>query len=605
MAREDDAPQISLTRPQWVRLIVVGVFVAFVVARVAADGVRVAYPLSLFGYVTNGDGVIDSVSGQAKKPDPLRVGDRIRIDHIPPDDRKPGIVGESSFSYDNPQRKLPVDRSGIVRIIHVNGTTETVTSRVLAVLRILLFVLVVALGAILYLVQPSIATAAIFAYCLGAEFMATYIGIVIPNPWRQIPEWIAAVLVGAARPALLLFACCLVIESPRVQRAFAIAAGAIAFVLGNLNAFADWRLTYAAIPARGLVRVYEMFSQSITALTILVFVAAFVRARGVERQRIGWIVVAFALASGARLASDQLFPRYLTPWENGVLLAIVALPIAVVWLAVVRQNFFNVDFVVSRAVVYVALTAAVVGTISVSEEIGTYIFYQNTDLAYGFLIAISMGIGSLTGKIREFLSHLVDRFIFRDRHAQRVALESICGTILDAESDDIVYRALLQEAAHALELSFGGILKRGSDDYYELTYNYNWPGDCVVKLSAKDDLTCAIVRSRGAMTFTASDTRLIKKAFPTERLCFAAPLFFDRSVSAIVVFGHNVSGLDLDGEERELLVRIIAHASIALNAIELERYRSGRSDGAAAREAFASMANALVTVESETPKRIG
>jgi hypothetical protein len=71
------------------------------------------------------------------------------------------------------------------------------------------------------------------------------------------------------------------------------------------------------------------------------------------------------------------------------------------------------------------------------------------------------------------------------------------------------------------------------------------------------------------------------------------------------VFGHNVSGLDLDGEERELLVRIIAHASIALNAIELERYRSGRSDGEAAREAFASMANALVTVESETPKRIG
>ncbi len=70
------------------------------------------------------------------------------------------------------------------------------------------------------------------------------------------------------------------------------------------------------------------------------------------------------------------------------------LPILVVWVAVVRERFFNVDFVVSRAVVYVALSATVIGIISASEEIGTYVFYQNTDLAYGFLIAISMVVGS-------------------------------------------------------------------------------------------------------------------------------------------------------------------------------------------------------------------
>ena len=45
-------------------------------------------------------------------------------------------------------------------------------------------------------------------------------------------------------------------------------------------------------------------------------------------------------------------------------------------------------------------------------------------------------------------------------------------------------------------------------------------------------------------------------------------------VSGIVVYGHNVSGLDLDPDERELLVRVVAHASIALNAIELNRYRN-------------------------------
>ena len=56
-------------------------------------------------------------------------------------------------------------------------------------------------------------------------------------------------------------------------------------------------------------------------------------------------------------------------------------------------------------------------------------------------------------------------------------------------------------------------------------------------------------------------------------MTFAAPLFSDRRVGAIIVYGHNVSGLDVDPEERELLVRVVEHATIALREIELARYR--------------------------------
>ncbi len=44
-----------------------------------------------------------------------------------------------------------------------------------------------------------------------------------------------------------------------------------------------------------------------------------------------------------------------------------------------------------------------------------------------------------------------------------------------------------------------------------------------------------------------------------------------------MVYGHNVSGLDLDPDEREQLVRVVAHASIALNTIELNRYRNSNA----------------------------
>jgi hypothetical protein len=182
-----------------------------------------------------------------------------------------------------------------------------------------------------------------------------------------------------------------------------------------------------------------------------------------------------------------------------------------------------------------------------------------------------------TGRIHESLGHVVDRFIFRGRLQQREALEIIAGYILDAESEDLVYRALLQDATIALKLSFGGLLGRQPDGSYKLVQSYNWPAELTIALGPDDELSRVITSKRGALTFSAKDTRVIQDSFPNERLTFVAPLLFDRSVSGIVVYGHNVSGLDLDPEERELLVRVVAHASIALNTIELNRYRNATS----------------------------
>jgi hypothetical protein len=313
-------------------------------------------------------------------------------------------------------------------------------------------------------------------------------------------------------------------------------------------------------------------------MTVVALLVAFLRARQNDRHRISWIAAAFVVAGLARLASDALFPAgRIALWQNSLLVSVTIVPIITIWIAVIRHQFFNVDFVVSRAVVYAAVTAGVFGVISLFEELGTYLFYQSADFAYIVFSAITLAIGMFTGKLVQVLSQLVDRFLFRDRLEQRQALEFIAGYILDAETVEDVYRALLQDAAHALKLSFGGILGRQSDGSYELAQSYNWPEDVTIKLGPSDELTRAITRTRGALTFSGKDTRLIQKSFPNERVTFAAPLFFDRTVSGIVVYGHNVMGLDLDPEEREHLVRVVAHASIALNTIELSRYRTSNA----------------------------
>jgi hypothetical protein len=132
---------------------------------------------------------------------------------------------------------------------------------------------------------------------------------------------------------------------------------------------------------------------------------------------------------------------------------------------------------------------------------------------------------------------------------------------------------LLVDAPHALDLAFGGIFERTAGGSFRLGPSNNWPAECDVELAGNDDLLEAIHRSRGPLRFSGKDSKLVRGTLANARLTFVAPLFFERSVYAIVVYGHSQIGLNLDPEEREALIEVIAHASIALAAIELARYR--------------------------------
>jgi hypothetical protein len=313
-------------------------------------------------------------------------------------------------------------------------------------------------------------------------------------------------------------------------------------------------------------------------LTAIAFAVAFVRTRGAERQRTGWIVASFAIAGAGRILSEHFFPMYLNFWENGALLSLSIIPVIVVWIAVVKHHFFDIDFMVSRALVYTAITAAVIGIVGGSEELLTYIFYNNTNLAYGFIIGISLVIGSTFGRVKDFLESFVDRFIFRERHAQRTSLERVASNLLDADDAATVYSVLLHDVPSILDLSFSGIMMRTAEGGYTLAHEWNWPPECVSSLSPDHPLTRDIYKSRGVLPEDAVRSTMVKALFPNERLTYAAPLYFDRNVSALVLYGHSVSGLDIDPEERVTLVRLMSNASIALNSIELTAYRNAHAE---------------------------
>jgi hypothetical protein len=590
-------PKVQLNRMQTLRLFAVGIVVAFMVLRVVPDVVRTITPLGAFNYATDDDGIVTKTPGKTPKgTDVLRLGDRVRIDRIRPFDRKPGLA-RIGYTRDNFDRRLPIERGGVERVVHLKAVPEPVASRTITLLRIILYVVAVACGALLLIVNPRLATFAFFMFCLGVSGPTSFTDVLFDPPWRAVPTWIGDTIAGQAPLALLLFALCLAIDSRRVRFVIGAVMGVAALALGILHAYDFWRVTYAALPAETYRLTYSRVETLAYVLTAVAFIAAFVRATGAERQRTGWIIASFAIAGAGRVLSDRFYPAYLNFWENGALLSLGIVPVITVWVAVVKHHFFDIDFVVSRALVYTAITAAVIFIVGGSEELLTYLFYNNTDLAYGIIIGISLLVGSTFGRVRDLLEHFVDRFVFRERHAQRVSLERVAANLLDADDVATVYRVLLHDVPSILDLSFSGIMMRTPDGGYSLAHEWNWPPECVNALSPDHQLTRDIYKSRGILPADAVRSTMVKSLFPNDRLTYAAPLYFDRNVSALVLYGHSISGLDIDPEERVTLVRVMANASIALNAIELASYRRAPASD--------SVPHTLVALQPEAPSGVG
>ena len=295
-ASAESLPTVQLSRNEMLRLVLAGLVVAFMVARVVPDAIRVVQPLGLFDYATDDDGLVTKIAAtRPKGSDAILLGDRVRIDRIKPFDRKPGLAREG-FTLYNYDRKLPVQRGRTARILTVKALAEPMSARALTVLRIVLYVAAVAFGALVFIVKPQLATFGFFAFCLGRSEPTTFTDVLFDVPWREIPTALGDAITGASPVGLLLFALCLAVNGARARALAGAALGVVALALGSLYAADAWRVNYGALPAQAWLHAYTRSVLAVYGFTALAFLTALVRARGADRQRIGWMIAAFVVS---------------------------------------------------------------------------------------------------------------------------------------------------------------------------------------------------------------------------------------------------------------------------------------------------------------------
>jgi len=212
------------------------------------------------------------------------------------------------------------------------------------------------------------------------------------------------------------------------------------------------------------------------------------RARGDEREQLKWFAYAAALVV-ALFVSDNLLYSFLP--HRPVTLALdttlsLLMPIALAFLplltglAILRYRLYDIDLIINRTLVYVALTALVVGLyVLVVGALGALLQRQGSLL----LSILATGIVAvLFQPLRTRLQQAVNRLMYGERDDPYTLLTRL-GSRLDATlAHDALLPTIVQTVREALRLPYVAIA-RGQGDTFEVAAAAGEPVKDALRLS--------------------------------------------------------------------------------------------------------------------------
>jgi hypothetical protein len=202
----------------------------------------------------------------------------------------------------------------------------------------------------------------------------------------------------------------------------------------------------------------------------LSLVLRFRRSRGEERQQIKWIAFAAslvgllflsgivtsffpweALTTGGRLPSWlEYLERVL---EQVVALSYAGVPIAV-GLAVLRYRLYNIDLLINRTLVYVALTATLAliyfGGVATVQAIFRALTGQEQQPQLAVVVS-TLVIAALFNPLRRRIQSFIDRRFYRRKYDARKTLEAFSAKLRDETDLDALTGEVVRVASETVQ----------------------------------------------------------------------------------------------------------------------------------------------------------
>jgi signal transduction histidine kinase len=253
-------------------------------------------------------------------------------------------------------------------------------------------------------------------------------------------QWMPAICLGITLPFLLVPDGQLRSPRWRVPAAASVVAATIGPLAGSLvpgqlsetnipNPFGLRGLagTFATVIASSCIALY--WGSLVAALACVVL--RFRSSRGLERQQLRWVAAGAVGAIGGLLVATAAQFSGIAAVAGGLLvyLALLCVPVSIT-VAVLRYRLYDLDYLISRAVVYGLLTAGGIAVYVAVVKGAEWLLREGIGLGGSLLATAVIAVGFAPARDR--LQRWVDRRLYGDRHDPVRAVARLGQRLRDA-----------------------------------------------------------------------------------------------------------------------------------------------------------------------------
>ncbi len=438
-------------------------------------------------------------------------------------------------------------------------------------LRLFSYCVFLVVGSVLVILRPSLMTWLLFAYCL-----CTVPGAALTDAITAAPPATSAavqavnlltVFLGA--PFLLLFT--LLVPDPRLPRGWRQwAFWTVCAISLALAAFREYHLAQASITTGSAADpLTHGFNFGMTWAVIVVVLARLIAMPPRERARFGWVafgIVVGAIANYLRLLATNAY------YTNVAGMVTVVMPLTLMY-AILRRHVIDVRFAISRTVVFGAITTLVVGIIALVDW-ATSVYLSQHRIALAIDALVTIGLGIALHRTYGAIENAVDFLVYRRKHDAETYLRRLARTLLRAEHEETIDRALVADPYEKLQLDMAALF-RHTGEAYTVAAEEGWGCAAGISFERDHDLVRFLITERTRLNI--GDLREHVRAEFRESGAVpvvAVPIVEGDALYGFAMYGLHRDGTKLDPDEVDVLDALCQTAAQAYVRIEVLRLRA-------------------------------
>ncbi|MBV8460789.1 MAG: hypothetical protein JOZ28_02985 [Candidatus Eremiobacteraeota bacterium] len=574
------SPAKDVGSPSVARAIAVVVLGLFVLGSTLPNVHYAWSPGFSFGLSVRPDLVVDTViPGHSADRAGVRVGDRLDPAGLSYGD----LLSVAANRDSPPNQKLDVTFSRQGRRFTVHLVTERDPTyfyeAVVVPLKRLVSLIFVTIGALLVLLRPSRMTWWFYLFAIGSVGATAFVYSSLPPAVYVALNAVLYALYGGVAAAFLGFCVRFPSDTPTgwrksldpfVAPAYAIAAGVgvlVELALSHLFPTTAYGL---------LTRIADVLSVTFFGLGSVCLVTAYFQQQQ-ERQRIKWLITGLIIGGVSVAISDMLTPLYPNVNYTGALwqpddlyVLTVIVPITVAY-AVLRYRVLDVNFFISRALVYATLTSVIVVVFALVDWfVVRRVVATNLGLIAEIVTAIL--IGFWLNALHQRIDTMTDRVFFRRRFEAEQCLSRIASALPYVTAQDALNEFLVSDPAGALDLASAALFLRATGGSYQLQKALGWHTG-VTTLDANDVMILHLASQRGALR--VAEVRWPLPGLPQDAAhpVLALPISVRGQLVGTTFYGAHKNGADLDPDEIGAIEKLAPAAAAAYDHLEAEAMR--------------------------------